>query len=165
LGPLHTVWISTNYEDVAQQLVQKYKFGHLRAAAIPLAKIMSATFQAGTDRSYLIIPLPTATSRIRERGFGHSELLAKTVAANLKMEYANALRRLGQSRQLGARREDRLTQLSSSFAVKNSRLVTGQKIILVDDVLTTGGSLISAAKALRAAGAQQVNALVFAKRL
>ena len=111
------------------------------------------------------MPLPTATSRVRQRGFGHSELLAKTIAANLKLEYSSGLRRLGQSRQLGARREDRLIQLANSFAVKNPKRVAGRKILLVDDVLTTGGSLISAAKTLKAAGTQQVTALVFAKRL
>jgi ComF family protein len=171
LGPLSFVWISTNYEGIAQNLVRRYKFGHLRAAAESLARIMGETFLAineaneMTTQSYLVMPLPTATSRARQRGFGHSELLAKTIAANLRLEYSNGLRRLGQSRQLGARREDRLVQLADSFAVKNPQRLAGRKIILIDDVLTTGGSLISAAKTLKAAGAQQVSALVFAKRL
>jgi ComF family protein len=170
-GPLSYVWISTNYEDIAQQLVRLYKFGQLRAAAGPLARIMAGTFlnyggqdQAAND-NYLVIPLPTATSRVRQRGFGHSELLAKTIAANLRLEYSNGLRRLGQSRQLGSRREDRLTQLAGSFAVKNPSRIAGRQILLIDDVLTTGGSLTSAAKTLKQAGAKQVDALVFAKRL
>jgi len=165
------VWISTNYEHTAQQLVRLYKFGQLRAAAAPLARIMTRTFRdyggqdQATNHNYLVIPLPTATSRVRQRGFGHSELLAKAIAADLRMEYSNGLRRLGQSRQLGSRREDRLTQLADSFAAKNSRRIAGRNILLIDDVLTTGGSLISAAKTLKQAGAKQVNALVFAKRL
>jgi ComF family protein len=171
LGPLSFVWISTNYEVAPRDLVRKYKFGHLRVAAEPLAGIMAGTFLSITGSNkiatedYLIMALPTATSRTRERGFGHSELLAKTTAGNLRLEYSNGLARLGQSRQLGARREDRLVQLAESFAVKNPQRVTGRKIMLIDDVLTTGGSLISAAKTLKAAGARQVNALVFAKRL
>jgi ComF family protein len=171
LGPLSFVWISTNYEGMAQDLVRKYKFGHLRAAAESLARIMTNTFLNITGpnkiaiQDYLIMPLPTATSRVRERGFGHSELLAKVIAGTLRLEYSSSLRRLGQSRQLGAKREDRLMQLADSFAVKNPQRITGRKILLVDDVLTTGGSLISAAKTLKAAGAQQVSALVFAKRL
>jgi len=122
--------------------------------------------QSLTDwHEYLIVPVPTATRRARERGFAHSELLAKTIAADLKIEYWPGLRRLGQTRQLGAKREDRLIQLSNSFAAKNSRRVAGRKILLIDDVLTTGGTLIAASKCLRAAGAKQVDALVFAKRL
>jgi ComF family protein len=170
-GPLSFVWINTNYEGAAQQLVRLYKFGQLRTASLPLARLMTGTFlgSGGQERmaedNYLVIPLPTATSRVRQRGFGHSELLAKTIVANLRLEYSNGLRRLGQSRQLGARRQDRLTQLAGSFAVKNPSRVAGRHILLIDDVLTTGGSLISAAKTLKSAGAKQVNALVFAKRL
>jgi len=166
-GPLSFVWISTNYEAVAQQLIRRYKFGHLRVAVSPLSRLMIGTFTgAGVPAgNHLIIPVPTATSRIRARGFGHSELLAKTIAQKMRIEYSNGLRRLGQSRQLGATRQDRLTQLTDSFAVKNHRQIVGHRILLIDDVLTTGGTLISAAKTLKQAGAKQVDALVFAKRL
>jgi predicted amidophosphoribosyltransferase len=75
------------------------------------------------------------------------------------------LRRLDQTRQLGAKREERLAQLTGSFAVKNHRRVSGRIILLVDDVLTTGGTLIAASKTLKAAGAKQVDALIFAKKL
>ncbi len=165
------VWTTTNHEGLSRDLLSKYKFGHQRVAAEPIAKLMADTFlllNSGLDageQDYLIVPVPTATAHIRERSFGHSELLTKHIARILKMQQANALRRLGQAHQLGARRQDRLVQLTNSFAVKNKRTVTGRNILLIDDVVTTGGTLISAAKTLRAAGASQINALVFAKRL
>ncbi len=170
-GPLSFVWISTNYESVARQLVRKYKFGHLRAASKPLARHMINTFLAAnqpldvTGRNYMVVPVPTATSRLRQRGFGHSELLARTVAQSMRMQYSNALCRLDQSRQLGSKRQDRISQLIDSFAIKHPGRLAGRNILLIDDVLTTGGSLLSAAKIIKQAGAKRVDALVFAKKL
>ncbi len=166
-GPLSHVWISTSYENAARQLVRQFKFGHLRAASEVISQMMADTIRASAFgfEHFVVIPIPTATSRTRQRGFGHGELLAKAVAAQLKMEYLSSLRRLDQTRQLGSPRHDRLVQLKNSFAVKNRGAVAGQKILLVDDVLTTGGSLIAAAETLKSAGAAQVSALVFAKKL
>jgi len=114
---------------------------------------------------YLIVPIPTATSRMRQRGFGHAELLAKQLAWQLRLERREVLRRLGQTRQLGATRETRLRQLKDSFAVRRPSAVKNRKVLLIDDVLTTGGTVIAAAQAVRAAGASRVDALLFAKRL
>jgi len=165
------VWINTDHEGLVRELISLYKFGHQRVAAEPIAQLMADNFwrfnSAGGVRAknYLVVAIPTATSRRRARGFGHSELLARKIALKLRLERANTLRRLGQTRQLGSKREDRLTQLQGSFAVKNHHQVYGRNILLVDDVITTGGTIMTATKALRSAGAAQVNALLFSKRL
>jgi len=165
------VWISTNHEAMAQELVRVYKFGHLRAAAGPLAELMSQTYVKFNSQpyrgsaGYCVVPLPTATSRIRQRGFGHAELLAKIIAQNLDMPYCQALGRLGQTRQVGTSRQTRLAQQAENYFVRQPHRVRGRSVLLIDDVMTTGGSLIAATKALREAGASRVDALVFAKRL
>jgi ComF family protein len=168
VGGPRQVWIVTDHDNTARDLLSLYKFGHQRAAAEPIARLMAATFQQYNQKDYadyLVVPIPTATSRRRARGFGHAELLAEKIAIKLKLQKIEAMGRLGQSRQLGSKREARLKQLHSSFMVKNANKVAGRKVLLVDDVVTTGGSLIAATQVLRAAGAQQVNALLFAKRL
>lgn len=170
-GAQRFVWIKTTYNDSAQNLLQVYKFRHLRAAAEPLSLMMTETLRAYIDpdllikMNYLVVPLPTATSRIRQRGFDHSALLARSVARKLKAEYAPALGRLGQSRQVGATRQMRLQQQSRNYFARQSQRIAGRNILLIDDVVTTGGSLVAAGRALRAAGANHVDALVFAKRL
>lgn len=170
IGSPGKVWIVTNHEDAARSLLSLYKFSQQRAAVEPIARLMADTFLESTGpvpaaKDYLVVPVPTATARIRERGFDHTDLLAKRVAMISGLREIKALRRLDQTRQLGSKREDRLAQLTGSFAVKNPLSIHGRKILLIDDVITTGGTLIAAAKILRAAGAKSVDALVFAKRL
>jgi len=169
-SPAH-VWITTSYGGTAKQLIKAYKFDHQRAAAVVLSQLMAETFFDFNHQdilkrlNYLLVPVPTATSRIRQRSFGHSELLARKLTLRLGLQYANALSRLGQSRQVGAKRADRMTQMADKFWVRNPSLVNGRKILLVDDVITTGATLYSASKSLRLAGSARVDALIFAKRL
>ena len=171
LGTPRFVWISTNYQATAQRLVQIYKFGHLRAASRPIATSMAQTLKNFNSpdtlnaANYLVVPLPTATSRVRQRGFDHSCLLAKTVAREFGLEYYAGLSRLGQTRQVGASRQARLAQQTNDYFVRQARRIKGRNILLIDDVVTTGGSLIAATKCLRTAGANHIDALVFAKRL
>lgn len=165
------LWITTVYETISAELVHLYKFGQLRAAAIPMVDMMARTFlnfndpETTGEANYLVVPVPTATSRARQRGFDHSALLAKLLSQRLGLQKACALGRLGQARQFGAPRAQRLSQQTDNYFVRHASLVVGRNILLVDDVLTTGGTIIAATKALRAAGARSVDALVFAKKL
>jgi ComF family protein len=163
--------VSTNYEFAAQKLIKIYKFGHQRPAAESLAGLMVKTLLNFNDINdlqsldYVIVPVPTASSRIRQRGFDHSAHLARQIAIRLNYQFSNALTRLGQTRQVGAERSTRLKQPFGSYLVRYSHMVNGQNILLVDDVVTTGATLRAATRVLRAAGAARVDALVFAKRL
>jgi ComF family protein len=163
--------VSTNYEFTAQKLIKIYKFGHQRPAAESLAELMVKTLLKYNDTddlhslNYVIVPVPTASSRIRQRGFDHSAHLARQVAIRLHCQFSNALIRLGQTRQVGAERTVRLHQPFDNYLVRYRHLVEGQNILLVDDVVTTGATLRAATRALRAAGAARVDALVFAKKL
>lgn len=169
-APRH-VWVSTNYDDAARELIKKYKFDHQRVAAETLASMMSQTLlgfndlQALRELDYLIVPVPTAASRVRQRSFDHSAHLARQIGQDLNIWYSNALIRLGHSRQVGADRSVRLSQLAGSFIVRNPLNIRDQNILLVDDVVTTGATLRAATRALRAAGAARIDALVFAKKL
>ena len=166
-APRH-VWVSANYESAASELVKIYKFRQLRAAADSIASVMEQTFTRYRDESaedYMVVPVPTASSRIRHRGFDHGDYLAMKIARRLGLKKMKVLARIGQSRQVGAERSVRLAQLSGQHAVRYPELIKGRNILLIDDVVTTGATLRATAKALRAAGSARVDALVFAKRL
>lgn len=169
LGAPKRIFIATDYSGLSKTLLQTYKFRHQRAAVSSLAITMASAFrryngqEAGPD--YLVVPVPTATSRVRDRGFDHAKLLARRAAKELDFDFLPVLRRVGQNRQVGAERSIRLAQQAGNYVVRNPKLLAGRSILLVDDVVTTGATLIAARKALRQAGAKKVDALVFAKRI
>lgn len=109
------------------------------------------------------MPIPTATARVRERGFDHARLIAKYFATSHRRGLYGNLKRLGQSRQVGSKRETRLKQLENSFVVVRSRELRGKTVLLVDDVMTSGATIESAANCLKRAGIHKVYALVFAQ--
>ncbi|MBA3757244.1 ComF family protein [Candidatus Saccharibacteria bacterium] len=117
------------------------------------------------NTNYSVVPIPTATSRMRQRSFGHAELLAGHLSKILKIESCCALGRLGQQRQVGSRREARRAQAGGSYYLRRPNLVKGRSVLLIDDVVTTGATLAAATQMLRQSGAKHVDALVFAKSL
>lgn len=165
------VWISTGYSGLARDLITAYKFRHDRRAAASLAELMSETVVHHNGKKqlakldYIIVPVPTATVRARQRGFDHARLLAKEVAAKLEAEIAFPLRRFGQANQVGARRPQRLRQQEGAYKVISPEKIAGRNILIIDDVTTTGATLRAVTKELRRAGARRVDALVFAKSL
>ncbi len=158
--PLKHVWVRTDYDGAAKLLVQKYKFGHARSAAPLIADFMIESLPYFED--VVVVPVPTATVRIRQRGFDHADLLAKQLAHKINQRYVYALSRLGQTKQVGTKRAQRLAQLSQAF--RANLPLDGARVLLVDDVLTTGATLSQAARILRQAGAKTVDAVVFAQK-
>jgi ComF family protein len=165
------VWVHTDYEATAKNLVQKYKFAHQRSAATDISRMMAETFLAQNEdaqiskKNYLLVPVPTASSRVRQRSFDHSALLAKSASKALGLDCRQALGRQNQNKQVGSSRRERVRQVKGAYFVKNEILIRRRNILLVDDVVTTGATLGEAARVLREAGARSVDALVFAKRL
>lgn len=100
---------------------------------------------------------------MRERGYDQAKLLARKLAREARLPYADCLARSGQAHQVGSNRSQRLSQLSDAFRITKPRTVQNAYILLVDDVLTTGATLEAAAKVLHATGASSVDAVVFAR--
>ncbi len=160
---LSHVWVATEYEGVAKELIYTLKFGRASAAARDAAAVMIQALPY-LDEATIVTHMPTATTRVRQRGYDHAKLLARAVAREVRLDTLPLLARLGQSRQVGARKAQRETQLMNAFRPLNSNRIRGKKILLIDDVVTTGASLEAAAKVLRRAGATSVDACVFAQK-
>lgn len=162
--PLKHVWMATEYKGFAKDVVHRLKFERAGAAAVPLAEAI-ADILPFFEKSLLVVPVPTASSRVRQRGYDQAVLLAKQIARKKRLRYSSVLRRSGQARQVGATRSERLRQLEGAFYVPAPQKVTGAEVLLVDDIATTGASLEAAARTLKQAGAQKVYGAVFAHKL
>ncbi len=158
---LYAVRAATLYIAITKDLIWLLKFQGTQAAAREIAKQM--TVHVPNLPEIVIVPIPTATSRVRQRGYDQAKLIARELAATTKTPYSSALRRDGQLRQRGSSRSQRTSQLQGAYRVARPSDIQGRHVILIDDVLTTGSTLEAAAKVLKVAGATKVSGLVFAR--
>jgi ComF family protein len=158
---LSAVYVAASYQGVVKDAVWKLKFEGAQAAAQDMAAAMARLI--APNEGMVIVHAPTATSHIRRRGYDQARLLARALARQTGQPYLPCLVRVGQQRQVGASRKQRFEQLTGAFRVAAGYNVTGQTILLVDDVLTTGATLEAAAVVLKKAGAARVEAVVFAR--
>lgn len=155
------------YADPAGRLVRELKYRHAPWLAQTLARV--AVVACGdyfdrlraTEAIDLVVPVAMHPLRRWRRGHNHAALIAERLAAVLELEVdVEALRRVRwtpqQSRKADA--AERLANVAGSFAVAPGANVRDRRVLLVDDVLTTGATLATAAAALRAAGAASVHA-------
>jgi ComF family protein len=154
--------VSASYEKTAKELVRKLKFARAQSAAKDIAAIIDENLPILPGQT-IITHLPTASSRIRVRGYDQAQAIAKALAKRRGLPYMALLGRKGSARQVGASRTSRFEQLQGVFFAKNAKNVSGAHILLVDDVLTTGASVESAAARLKASGAKTVDVAVFAQ--
>ena len=147
------------YEGPARVLIRRLKFESVRAAAVPLAEEM-AYLDAGEEE--LLVPVPTDELRKKKRGFNQSTLLAAHMAKTLGMPMEEALRRVSRrAPQRGLDAKQRKKNLEGCMRA-DSR-VSGKRILLIDDVYTTGATVYEAARALREAGAKSVGVICVAR--
>jgi ComF family protein len=158
--PLSYVWTRTTYNTLAKALIHSLKFEHAKSAADTIA-LELATVMPRLQQDIIIVHLPAATTRVRERGYDQSALIARSLSRHLGNLHVHALKRMGQQRQVGTDGNQRRYQMKDSYRVVSP--VRGARVLLVDDVLTTGSTLEAAASALMKAGVTQVLATTFAK--
>lgn len=123
--------------------------------------------QAALASARWIVPVPLSARRLRERGFNQAALLAAALARSPAAgECAQLLERTRHTpAQSGLHRELRLRNLRAAFSVpqRHAGKIAGQRVVLVDDIMTTGATLDAAAQALRRAGAIHICAMVVAR--
>ena len=157
---------AVSYQFPWSDCITRFKFQADSGLGRSLADLMrhAPWVEPAIESASLVIAMPLSASRLRERGFNQAFELARHLAPG-KAD-AHTLWRIEQAtHQVGASREDRLTNVRDAFWVDATRIdrVRGQRLVLIDDVMTTGASLHEAARALKSAGAAHVTGIVFAR--
>jgi len=161
---LRSVRVTAAYKSTAKALIWKLKLNGTQAAAKVMAQRLAPLIETNGPIA-MLVPVPTATNRQRQRGYDQAKLLVHELARQTRLPYRDCLARHGQTHQHGLPRRDRLRQLAAAFRVTRPSAVKGAHIILVDDVVTTGATLEAAAQVLKNAGAADIDAVVFAQPL
>jgi len=176
---LDGIWIAADYDNkLVAQIIKSYKYFLVKDLSAVLGKILALFLRDLLNinsfaprrkkilsglRSALIMPVPLHPRRERWRGFNQAELIARELAEVMRLEINTGLKRIKYKQaQAKLKEKERFENIRGSFAWKGGDL-SGENIILIDDVATTGATLNECALILKANGAGEVWGLVVAK--
>lgn len=155
------------YEGVIKDCIHLFKYRSKLSLVKPLSKLMVDFAHNFLDMENidLILPVPLASSKLRQRQFNQAKLLAKSISCAFSKELKDKLLikiKPGVA-QVNLSRTERLKNVRGSFKVRHQLLFKNKNILLVDDVLTTGATINECARMLLDAGAKRVNAFTLAR--
>jgi ComF family protein len=152
-----------SYESSLQKLINVFKYGKVETLAGPLSKFLMQALPLDQPFDH-VLAMPMHWRKRWVRGFNQAELLAAPVARRYGLKLSDNLRRTRPTKsQAGLNEAQRRNNLQGSFKVVRPEQLAGQRILLIDDVFTTGATLRCAAASLKAAGAAYVCALTLAR--
>lgn len=151
------------YDFPVDRIIQALKYGHQLAVAGWIGKLLADRLLASEHD--LIVPLPLHPQRLRERGFNQSMEIARTLsqALDLPVEHKHLLRMRATQPQADLPHKERHKNVRGAFECRTD--YSGLRILLVDDVMTTGATLNECARTLKIHGAQTVSVAVAARTL
>src|SRR3954464_604220 len=158
---------AVRFDDVSRALVHALKYGDRLDLAPTMGRWMAAAGRELTRQADAIVPVPLHWRRQWARRFNQSALLAEIISRATGVPVAHsALKRVKATpQQVGLSQSERALNVQGAFRVpaESKGTIAGQKLVLVDDVLTSGATVDACARALLRAGAASVDVVVFAR--
>jgi competence protein ComFC len=154
------------FEGVIKKAVHQLKYTNLRDIAPTLGAFMADFLKSNSLACDALVPVPLHKSRLRERGYNQSELLALTVHRLTRVPiFLNALRKIKPTppQADSVSIEERRLAVVGAFGCYNN--FKGRRVMLIDDVATSGSTLSACATVLAASGAAEVRALTLAREI
>lgn len=140
------------YEGSLRRALRRYKFDGFQRLAAPLAGFMlEALLESGLELDFdWVVAVPSHARRRRQRGFDHTGRLARALSADLAAPVFKKVRRKRDTApQFGLNREQRRRNLRGAFEVSGPERLRGSRILLIDDILTTGATVAELCRLLR----------------
>ncbi len=152
------------FDGTLREAIHGFKYSNLQDLAIPLGQLMSDYWEKSPLPAEVIVPVPLHPDRLRERGYNQATLLAKELGKSIGLPVSESgLVRVRATRpqvELGA--QERKENVHDAFRCSNAEL-KGKRVLLIDDVCTTGATLEACSIALRQVGARSVWAFTLAR--
>ncbi|MBU1159785.1 ComF family protein, partial [Patescibacteria group bacterium] len=172
----NNIFSSADYNDeTVKKALWQLKYKSRKGLAEPLAELIFQRLKSKINwPDWLIIPIPLHKNRLKTRGFNQSELIAQKLAEKIQISdvdaknigcQTNILYKIKETpTQVSIKnRKDRLKNLENAFKAENADLIKNKKIILIDDISTTGATMKECKKVLRTAGAKKIIGIVVAR--
>jgi ComF family protein len=159
---------AVHHAGVVRRRIHQMKFGGQLHWVPPLADLLVTLYRRkASPFADVIFPVPLHLKRLRQRGFNQSGLLAKVLGrrVGLPVRYDVLVRKFWTEPQTRLNRVQRLANVKDAFHVPDSGTVKGRRVVIIDDVYTTGTTLNECAKTLKSAGAAAVHALTVCRAL
>lgn len=152
------------YENAAQNLIHGLKFRNQPYISRTLGFLMAEKFKKLDWKVDVVVPVPLSKKRKKWRGYNQSELLAREFISHTGLEICtdNLVKVVETRQQKGLGFKERQENLQRSFKLRYSKAFQGKKVLLIDDVLTSGATANACTKVLKNAGAEQVLVLCVA---
>ncbi len=153
--------------DTLPSLIRRHKYGLDQALGRAIAEFIGPELPFSSDDCDLVIPVPLHRRRLWWRGFNQAALLAAEVARRLgrPLDLRSLVRTRATVSQTTRNRDERRRNVRGAFVVRRPHRVANRRIVLVDDVMTTGATADECARALLAASASRVEVFTLARVL
>lgn len=158
-----------SYQDLVRTLIQSFKYQRVTALKKLMTDLIANFFEENSidlGVETLISFVPIHPLKLLERGFNQSQIVAEALASRLGLRAVNLLEKVKETKsQTELKREDRQSNVEASFDVnaKMAEAVSDRDILLIDDVFTTGATLLECSKVLKKGGARFIYLLTLAK--
>lgn len=148
-------------------LIRRHKYGRDQSLTHALAECVGEPLPLAENDYDLVVPVPLHPERLRWRGFNQAALLGVSIARRLgrPLDSGSLVRTRATQPQTARDRHERYRNVRNAFVVRRPARIANRRILLIDDVMTTGATVDECARALLAAGARRVDVLTLARVL